>query len=105
MIMEPAITLEQAKETIAATAKAPRVSEESIKAKIKDVTYFGKGKTTICMIEMQNGFVVLGHSTPASSANYNSAVGERYAYDNAFKQIWQLEGYLLRDSLHKEGKD
>jgi hypothetical protein len=104
MIMEPAITLDQAKQTIAETAKAPRVTEESIKAKIKDVTYFGKGMTTICMIEMQNGFLVLGHSTPASAANYISTVGERYAYDNAFKQLWQLEGYLLRETLSKEGK-
>lgn len=104
MIMEPAITLEQAKQTIAETAKAPRVTEESIKAKIKDVTYFGKGLTTVCMIEMHNGFIVLGHTTPASAANFNSAVGERYAYDNAFKQLWQLEGYLLRETLSQEGK-
>lgn len=104
MIMEPAITLEQAKQTIAETAKAPRVTEESIKAKIKKVTYFSKELMTVCMIEMQNGFIVLGYTAPASAANFNSAVGERYAYDNAFKQLWPLEGYLLRETLSREGE-
>lgn len=100
---EPALTLEQAK-TIVASKVAPRVTEESIKAKIAKVSYFGQEFTTICIIEMLNGFRVIGHSTPASVANYDRAVGERYAYDNAFKQLWQFEGYLLREMLHIEGK-
>ena len=49
---------------------------------------------------MENGFAVLGHSAPASAANYDEKVGETYAYENAFKQLWQLEGYLLREKLY-----
>jgi hypothetical protein len=100
---EPILTLEQAK-TIVASKVAPKVTEESIKAKIAKVSYYGQKATTICIIEMLNGFKVIGHSTPASAANYDGAVGERYAYDNAFKQLWQFEGYLLREMLHIEGK-
>lgn len=96
--LEPTITLDEAK-AIVATKTAPRVTEESIKARIKDVAYIGHGHLTICIITMANGFHVTGVSAPASPANFDTAVGQRYAYDNAFKQLWQLEGYLLRDKL------
>lgn len=96
--LEPAITLDQAK-AIVATKTAPKVTEESIKARIKDVAYLYHGQLTICIITMVNDFMVHGVSAPASPANFDSMVGQRYAYDNAFKQLWQLEGYLLRDAL------
>lgn len=98
--MEPALTLDQAK-AVVATKTAPRVTEESIKAKILDVTYSYNGVTTICLITMQNGFRFVGTSTPADARNYDQKVGDRYAYDNAFKQIWTHEGYLLREQLSK----
>jgi Phage protein (N4 Gp49/phage Sf6 gene 66) family len=67
----------------------PKVTQESILEKIEAVDYMTQDNTTICIIRMVNGFKVIGHSTPASPANYDSEVGKRYAYDNAFKQIYQ----------------
>jgi hypothetical protein len=96
--MDPEITFEQAQERLK-TAVHPRVTEDSIKAKIADVKYFFHGTTTICLITMKNGFRFIGSSTPASANNYDSKIGERYAYDNAFRQIWTHEGYLLREKL------
>lgn len=96
----PKLTLDEAKEVVA-TKTAPRVTQESIEAKIESIDYLPHGITTICIIRMRNGFNVLGHSTPASPANFDKDVGERYAYDNAFKQLWVLEGYLLREDLHQ----
>lgn len=98
MPLEPSLSLDEAK-AVVATKTAPRVTEESIKAKIAHVQYLLNGQLTIAIITMQNGFMVHGVSAPASPANYDQAVGERYAYDNAFKQLWQLEGYLLRERL------
>jgi hypothetical protein len=96
--MEPSITLAEAQE-IVSEKTAPRVTEHDIKNKIEKSSYFVIGTTTICLITMRNGFVFIGHSTPASSANFDAAVGERYAYDNAFKQIWTHEGYLLKERM------
>lgn len=96
--MEPTISLVEAKERIAKTI-LPRVTEESIKAKIASVNYVVHDVLTICIIQMSNGFWVIGKSAPASPGNFNKEVGERYAYDDAFKQIWQLEGYALREKL------
>jgi len=100
--MEPSISLETAK-AIVADKPAPRVTEDSIRAKIDFVEYrqwdVGSAKLTICPIRMKNGFVFVGKAAPASVANYDQQVGERYAYDDAFKQIWTHEGYLLRERL------
>lgn len=81
----------------------PRVTELSIRDGIMQVDYLYKDLLTICVLTMDNGFMVHGVSAAASPQNHDEAVGKRYAYDNAFKQLWQLEGYLLRDRLHHAG--
>ena len=99
-MLEPELSLEQAK-AVVATKTAPRVTEESIKARISQVDYIYHGQLTICIISMKNGFKITGVSAPASPSNFDKEVGKRYAYDNAFKPLWQLEGYLLREQLSK----
>ena len=84
------------------SAIAPRVTEESINAKIAEVDYVFHKTTTICIIVMKSGFRFIGTSTPASRGNYDAEIGKKYAYDNAFRQIWTHEGYLLRESLSKQ---
>lgn len=102
--MEPKITLDKAK-AIVATKTAPRVTEESIKANIASVHYetivMGATIGTFCIITMKNGWMQTGFSAPASVENFDKDVGQRYAYDNAFKPLWQLEGYILRTRLHE----
>ncbi len=83
-----------------AARTAPRVTPEGIRDKIADVRYLWDANLCLCIIEMQNGFKLVGKSAPASPENFDAEIGKRYAYDDAFKQIWPLEGYLLRDSLH-----
>jgi len=95
---EPALSLGET-QAIVETKTAPRVTEASIKVKIADVEYFRVRHLTICIITLRNGFFVEGHSAPAAPENYDQQVGERYAYDNAFRQLWAFEGYLLREQL------
>jgi hypothetical protein len=99
-IAKPKITLEEAK-AIVSTKELPRVSERDIEYKIDEVKYIRDGNTTVCFITMQNGFRFVGTSTPVSPGNFDEEVGKRYAYDNAFKQIWTHEGYLLRENLSR----
>lgn len=42
---------------------------------------------TICVIEMQNGYIVVGESVPASPADFNEDLGRRLAYEDAFSKI------------------
>ena len=102
--MEPKLTLDEAK-AVVATKPHPRVTEEGIKAKIDSVTFQTvDGFGTLCIIRMKNGWTSTGFSAPADVRNFDAEVGRRNAYDNAFKPLWQLEGYLLREYLHAGGR-
>ena len=57
---------------------------------------------TICVIVTTSGFVVVGKSAPADPANFDEAYGRRLAREEAVKQLWPLEGYLLREKLYQE---
>ncbi|GJE77468.1 Gp49 family protein [Methylorubrum suomiense] len=95
---DPALSLAET-QAVVETKTAPRVTEASIKAKIAEVEYFRVRHLTICLIILQTGFFVTGESAPAAPENYDQQVGERYAYENAFRKLWPLEGYLLRELL------
>lgn len=105
----------QASEDLAARgATAPRVSLESMKNKVLGEHYFTAGAAaaalgqpghptldmlTICILVMQNGFTIIGKSAPASPENFDPVKGQTFAYEDAIKQLWPLEGYALRDKL------
>lgn len=97
---EPRMTLEQAQAKVG-TLTYPKVTRESIEAKIKNVRHLHSDTLTICVITMNNGFNVVGKSAPASPENFDVAIGERYAYEDAFRGLWQLEGYLLCEMLYQ----
>lgn len=59
---------------------------------------------TFCVLVLENGFTVVGKSACASPENFNSEVGRQVALNNAKSQIWELEGYLLKQRLHNEDK-
>lgn len=100
------------------------VTKESIEAKIKSVIYLNVGdgveatdggvtdqKTidnlklvTLCIIILENGFKVEGVSACVDPANYDESKGRECAYENAFNKIWELEGYMLRQSLHEKAE-
>jgi hypothetical protein len=54
---------------------------------------------TICVLTLKNGFTLVGKSACASPENYDAELGHKIARDDARKQIWALEGYLLRSKL------
>lgn len=96
----------------AAVAIAPRVSLASMEAKIThrydllahDAVGLacpapGLETLSICILVMQNGFTVIGKAAPASAANFNRELGRKFAYEDAIRQLWPLEGYLLRSQL------
>jgi hypothetical protein len=86
---------------------APRLNPAHIDACIKYVEYWivANTTTTVCAMVLQNNFVVIGKSAAASMANFDEEIGKQIAYDNAREQIWQLEGYLLKQSLYEQGKN
>ena len=57
---------------------------------------------TLCVIVLTSGWVLLGKSAPASPENFDPIKGRVFAREDALRQLWPLEGYLLRDRLAAE---
>jgi hypothetical protein len=66
------------------------------------VTYYNHGVLTIAVIDMPNGFHVVGTSGCADPEKYDRELGEKLALDKAKDQVWMLLGYALRQELHEE---
>jgi len=79
-----------------------RVTEEQIKSKIKSEVFLVMPdcRTTICQLILENGYTVHGYSACVDINNFDAALGRLYAYQDAFKKIWPLEGYLLAEKLY-----
>lgn len=98
----------------AEVATAPRVSLASMEAKIKARYDFTADKAlgegvpvvdelkllSVCLLVMKNGFVLVGKSAPASAENFNAELGRKFAYEDAIRQLWPMEGYVLRENLN-----
>jgi hypothetical protein len=78
------------------------VAQIESRIKNKEFSIHAGSTLTICVLTLENGFTVVGKSACAHPDNFNQELGEKIAYDDAFKQIWPLEGYLLREALHLE---
>lgn len=100
---------------------APRLTPDHIDSKIKAVEYILPRNVckrdnsveifdaplplqtlTFCVLTLENGFTVTGESACASPENFNEEIGKKIAYQNAREKIWVLEGYLLKEKIHKE---
>lgn len=104
MLTESLITSER---ECAEGRTAPRVTLDSIVAKIEHTVYWQPHGTTltIAVLRMRNGFICVGESASASAANFDAELGQKLAYEDAVRKLWRLEGYLLRERLASEGKE
>ena len=82
---------------------ANQITAEDIRSKIKSETYLvlPDGRTTLCVLSLENGFTITGTSACVHAANFNIDTGRQYAHAEAFRKIWELEGYLLAQRLYE----
>ncbi len=93
-------SLEASDAAAKAVQKTPnRVTLDSVHAKAVACEYLRSGVMTIAVVTLENGYTVIGKSAPADAANFNEELGRKFAYEDAVRQIWPLEGYLLRERL------
>ena len=88
---------------LAAAPVTDRVTLDRLDAAIASVDYhvFPGSQLTVCCLTLQNGFTVTGQSACASPENFDAEIGRRIAFDKARNEIWQLEGYLLKERMRQ----
>lgn len=108
-------SLEDTDNASKAVQKTPnRVSLDHIKSRVKAQYTFTLDKAlrnspvpvdahlecmTIAVLVMDNDFIIIGKTAPADPANFNAELGRKFALEDALRQAWPLEGYLLRESM------
>lgn len=82
---------------------APKVTKESMDKRIAGADFYilSDGRTTICSITLDNGFTVRGESSCVSKENFNKDIGETFAYEDAYRKLWILYGFLLAEDLYR----
>lgn len=61
-------------------------------------------KLTVAVITLPSNFKVTGEASCVDANNFDKALGEKYALENAVKKLWELEGYLLAERLHSRAE-
>lgn len=99
MVESPKLQGGELTEAIAAQPY-PKVTKDSIEAKIAKVDYLvlPDSTVTLCNITLKNGYSVRGESACVDPRNFNVEIGKGLAYKQAFDRLWPLEGYLLAES-------
>lgn len=57
---------------------------------------------TICVLQLKNGFTVVGTSGCADPKMFDVQIGRQIARQNAINQIWPILGYELKQQLTGE---
>ena len=74
-----------------------KITKEHLESLITDKAFIRHGdRMTICVLTLKSGFQVVGKSACIDAANFDAAIGEQVAYDNAFEKLWELEGYRVK---------
>lgn len=53
------------------------------------------GNHTVVLVTLRNGFTLIEESACVDPANYDQALGEKYALAKAKQRIWNYLGFLL----------
>ena len=120
------MSLEESDQAAAAVAVVERVTLDQLKGKLAFVSYATAWNAftndgselhnvdnpgdapavyealrvlTLCIGVTKSGFTVVGKSAPAAPENFDADLGKKFAYEDVLRQMWPLEGYLLREKL------
>ena len=76
------------------------ITPEHIDSVIESVRYIHTEATlTLAIVVLQNGYEVIGQSACADPKNFDAALGQQLALEDAKKKVWPLEAYLLKQRL------
>lgn len=69
------------------------LTKEYLDSLIIDAEYTTIHPVTICCLTLRSGFKVIGKSAVLDPEKFNAEIGQKVAYEDAFNQLWELEGY------------
>lgn len=68
----------------------------------KEVFHAVFGKQCIVVVQIPNGFTIVGESACVNPDNYDEKIGYNLAMKRVESKLWELEGYNLQVALSEE---
>lgn len=81
------------------TVTLDQINKILLETKFEYQTVFGK--TTIASAKLPNGFVIVESSSCVDPVNYDEKIGRDICREKIIDKLWELEGYMLQDKLHR----
>ena len=94
--------LVQKSESVTPSGMTFTATEATIDDAIKDAVYQRIGDTTVtvCVLNLKNGFSVVGHSACVDPRRFDYEIGRRIARENAYQKCWEFLGFALSSKLN-----
>lgn len=67
-----------------------RITLADLRARVQSVEYVERGVLTVALMQLDNGFWLVGKAAPVDPGNYSAEHGRQLAYDDALRQAWPL---------------
>jgi hypothetical protein len=84
------MSLEEIDRRSEAVRKGFRITLDDMKSRVAGVEYIERGVLNVCLIQLDNGWWLVGKSAPVDPNNYNAEHGRELAFDDALRQAWPL---------------
>lgn len=80
-----------------------RITLEHIERQIiaEDYHLFENTLMTVCCLTLRNGFNTIGTAACADPAIFSRDLGKAISRKDAVSNIWQLEGYRLKEAIYQ----
>lgn len=80
-----------------------KVTKKQIESRIVTTEYIflPNSTVTICHITLDSGYSVRGESACVDPADFEENIGKQLAYDDAFRKLWPLFGFLKCEELYQ----
>lgn len=73
--------------------------EQLFEGATKEIKHAVFGKMCILVIQLGNGFTLVGESACVDPENYDPDIGYQIAKEKIIDKLWELEGYNLQAKL------
>lgn len=70
--------------------KGFRITLADLKSRVKSVEYVEREVLNVAILQLDNGYWLVGKSAPVDPVNYDPEYGRELAYEDALRQAWPL---------------
>lgn len=61
-------------------------------------------KELVVSYKLPSGFTITGRGACVDPKNFDIEIGRKVAREQAEHKLWELEGYMLQNILHRDGE-